>query len=124
MPFDTAFDRARRLMITRAWGEITLADLRAYQQELIQRPEFDPTWAHVFDARDAVRFDISNDDIRRLAQTSVLARDARRAMVATDPATFGAFRMYGTARDLREGGPEVGVFTSIDEAIEWVTVGG
>jgi hypothetical protein len=121
MPFETSFDPTRRLMITRAWGAITLPDLRAYQQELGRRPEFDATWAHVFDARDASEFDISNDDIRRLAETSVLAREARRAMVATDPATFGVFRMYGTSRDVREGGPEVGVFKTLEEAIEWVT---
>jgi hypothetical protein len=121
MPFATSFDRARRLMITRAWGHITLPDLRAYQQELGQRPEFDPTWAHVFDARDAVRFDISSADIRGLSDTSVLAPSARRAMVATDPSTFGVFRMYGMSRDLRVGGPEIGVFTTLEEAIEWVT---
>jgi len=108
-------------MITRAWGQITLPDLRAYQQDLEQRPEFDPTWAHVFDARDVVQFDISSDDIRVLAETSVLAPAARRAMVATDPGTFGVFRMYGTSRDLRVGGPEIGVFTTLEEAIRWVT---
>jgi len=124
MPFATSFDPPRRLMITRGWGHITLADVRAYQQELGQRPEFDPTWAHVFDARGASEFDMSSDDIRRLAETSVLDREARRAMVAADPATFGVFRMYGTSRDVREGGPEIGVFTSLGEAIEWVTVGG
>ena len=121
MPFETSFDRDRRLMITRAWGHITLPDLRAYQLELGQRPEFDSTWAHVFDARDIVYFDISSADIRALTETSVLATTARRAMVATDPATFGVFRMYGTALELRMGAPEIGVFTTLDEAIEWVT---
>jgi len=121
MPFETTFDRARRLMITRAWGEITLADVRAYQQELGQRPEFDPTWAHVVDARDAVQFDLSSADIRDLSATSVLAPSARRAMVAPDRATFGLFRMYGTLFELQVDGSAVGVFTTLDEAIEWVT---
>jgi hypothetical protein len=121
MPFETSFDRPRRLMITRAWGHITLPDLRAYQQELGRRPEFDATWAHVFDARDAIQFDLSSADIRALAAASVLATSARRAMVATNPATFGEFRMYSTTHELREGGPEIGVFTTLEEAIEWVT---
>lgn len=120
MPFETSFDRARRLMITRAWGHITLPDLRAYQQELGRRPEFDATWAHVFDARDAVRFDISSADIRGLADASVLAPSARRAMVAEDPAIYGVFRMYATTLELRKAGPEIGVFTTLEEAIEWV----
>jgi hypothetical protein len=121
MPFATSFDRARRLMITRAWGHVTLPDLRAYQQELASRPEFDATWAHVFDARDAVQFDISSADIRGLADTSVLVTAARRAMVATIPAIYGEFRMYATSLELRRGGPEIGVFTTLEEAIEWVT---
>jgi hypothetical protein len=121
MPFATSFYLDRRLMITRAWGHITLDDVRAYQQELGQRPEFDPTWAHVFDARDAVQFDISSDEIRQLAETSVLALSARRAMVATDRAIFGLFRMYGTIFEHRVDGSPVGVFTTLDDAIEWVT---
>ena len=121
LPFETSFDRSRRLMITRAWGHITLPDLRAYQQALGQTQEFDPTWAHIFDARDAVRFDVSSADIRALADTSMLATSARRAMVATNPTTFGEFRMYATSREFRAGGPEIGVFTTLEEAIEWVT---
>jgi hypothetical protein len=120
MPFATSFYRDRRLMITRAWGHITAADVRAYQQELRQRPEFDPTWAHVFDARDAVQFDISSDETRQLAETSVLAPSARRAMVATDRAIFG-FRMYGALFERQVDGSAVGVFTTLDDAIEWVT---
>lgn len=122
MPFETSFDHPRRLMITRASGYLTLDDVRAYQQELGQRPEFDPTWAHVFDARDAVHFEMSSDEIRRLAETSVLGSSARRAMVATDPATFGLFRMYSTWLELRTGAPEVGVFMTLEEAVNWVTV--
>ena len=87
-------------MITRGWGHITLADARVYQQQLGQRPEFDPTWAHVFDGRDAVQFDLATDEIRQLAETSVLAPCARRAMVATDLAIFGLFRRYGTLFEL------------------------
>jgi len=121
MPFATSFYLDRRLTITRAWGHITLADVRAYQQELGQRPEFDPTWAHVVDARDAVQFDLSSADIRDLATTSALAPSARRAMVATNRATFGLFRMYGTLFELQVDGSVVGVFTTLDEAIEWVT---
>ncbi len=121
MPLATSFYLDRRLIITRGWGHITLADMRAYQQELVQRPEFDPTWAHVFDARDAVQFDMSSEEIRHLAATSVLAPSARRAMVATDLATFGFFRMYGTLFELQVDGSAVGVFRTLDDAIEWVT---
>jgi hypothetical protein len=121
MPFATSFYVDRRLMITRGWGHITLAEVRAYQQELGQRPEFDPTWAHVFDGRDTIQFDLASDEIRQLAETSVLAPCARRAMVATDRAIFGLFRMYGTLFELHVDGSAVGVFTTLDEAIEWVT---
>jgi hypothetical protein len=35
--------------------------------------------------------------------------------------TSGVFRMYGTSLELRTGAPEVGVFTTLGDAIEWVT---
>jgi hypothetical protein len=120
MPFATSFYLDRRLMITRAWGHITMADVRAYQQELRQRPEFDPTWALVFDARDAVKFDLSSDQVRQLAETSVLAPWARRAVVVTDRAISG-FRMYGAQFERQVDGSALGVFRTLDDAIEWVT---
>jgi len=121
MPFATSFYLDRRLMITRAWGHITFADVRAYQQELRQRPGFDPTWALVVDARDVAQVDMSSAEIRELAETSVLAPSARRAMVATAPAIFGLFRMYGTLCELQVDASAVGVFKTLDDAIEWVT---
>ena len=121
MPFATSFYRDRRLMITRVWGHITMADVRAYQQELTQRPQFDPTWALVVDARDDVQFDLSSEEIRQLARTSVLAPSSRRAMVATAPAVFGLFRMYATLFELQMDGSTVGVFTTVDDALQWVT---
>jgi len=120
MPFATSFYLDRRLMITRAWGHITMADVRAYQQELGQRPEFDPTWALVFDARDTVQFDMSSEEVRHVAETSVLAPRARRAIVATDRAISG-FRRYGALFERQVDGSAVGVFTTLDDAIEWVT---
>ena len=121
MPFATSFYLDRRLMITRAWGHIKVADVRACQQELGQRPEFDPTWAHVFDARDAVQFDLSSDEIRQLAATSVLAPCGTARDGRDRPCDFGLFRMYGTLFELQVDGSAVGVFTTLDEAIEWVT---
>ena len=121
MPFATSFYRDRRLMITRAWGHITVDDVRAFRQEIVARPEFDPAWAHIFDARDAVDFDLSNEEVRQIAETSRLAPSARRAMVATDRLIFDRFRMYATLFELHVDGSAVGVFKTLDDAIEWVT---
>ena len=121
MPFATSFYLDQRLIITRAWGHITLDDVRALRQELAARPEFDPTWSHVVDAREEVQFDIPSDEIHRLAETSVFAPWARRAMVATDRAVFGRFRMYGALFADQVDASTVGVFTTLDDAIEWVT---
>ena len=121
MPFETSFHPSWRLTVTRAWGHITVDDLRAYRQELAARPEFNSTWGHVFDAGGATQVDLSSEEIRELVATSVLAPSARRAMVATDRAIFGLFRMYGTLFELHVDGSTVGVFTTLHEAIEWVT---
>jgi len=56
----------------------------------------------------------------RWSETSVLAPWARRAMVATDRAISG-FRMYGALFERQVDGSAVGVFTTLDDAIEWVT---
>jgi hypothetical protein len=76
---------------------------------------------HVVDARGAVQFDISSDEIRQVAETSVLAPSARRAMVATDRALFDGLRTYRASFELQVDGSAVGAFTTLDDAIEWVT---
>ena len=121
MPYATSFYLDRRLMVTRAWGHITVDDVRAFRQEIVARSEFDPGWAHIFDARDAVDFDLSNEEIRQIAETSRLAPSARRAMVATDPVIFDRFRTYGTLFQLHVDGSAVGVFKTLNDAIDWVT---
>jgi hypothetical protein len=93
MPFATSFYLDRRLMITRAWGDITLDDVRAFRQDLAARPEFDPTWAHVVDARDAVQFDIYSQEIRQLAETSVLAPSTGRPSHPADCASRRPFQL-------------------------------
>jgi hypothetical protein len=108
-------------MVTRAWGYIALADVIAFRRDLAARPEFNPTWAHVVDAGGEVQFDLSSDEILQLAETSVLSPSARRAMVAADPAIFALFRMYGVMFELQVDGSAVGVFRTLDDAIEWVT---
>ena len=80
-----------------------------------------PTWAHIVDVRDAGQSDVSRDELRQLAETSVFAPSARRALVASDPAVFGLCRMYGTLFELQMDGSTVGVFKTLDSAIEWVT---
>jgi len=42
-------------------------------------------------------------------------------MVATDLATFGFFRMYGTQFELQVDGSAVRVFRALDDALDWVT---
>jgi hypothetical protein len=121
MPYATSFYLDRRLMVTRAWGHITVDDVRAFRQEIVARPGFNPTWAHIFDAREAVDFDLSNEEIRQIAETSRLAPSARRAMVATDPVIFDRFRTYGTLFQLHVDGSAVGVFKTLNDAIDWVT---
>jgi len=64
---------------------------------------------------------MSSEEICQLAETSVFSPSARRAMVATDPAIFALFRMYGVMFELQVDGSAVGVFTTLDNAIEWVT---
>jgi hypothetical protein len=64
---------------------------------------------------------MSSEEICQLAETSALSPSARRAMVATDPAIFALFRLYGTLLERQVDGSALGVFRTLDDAIEWVT---
>lgn len=106
-------------MLSSAYGVFSRADSVAHRQELLKDPDFDPSYSQVADFTQVTKFDLSAEDINELAQESVFSPQSRRALIVPSDVAYGLARMFGTLRET-QGEIEIGVFRSLEEALEWV----
>ena len=118
MPISYSLDRERRLVIAKAWGVLVDADVHAGRQELLDDPDFERDFGQLFDAREVEEVQLSVEVLGRMAQTSILAREARRAFVATTPYQYRMASLFVTLAQPYQ--PNVQVFRDIDEALTWL----
>jgi len=112
-------DKERRLVMTTAAGVFTFADGLAHQERLTTDPDFDPSFSQLMDLTHVTKIEFGSEDVRRLAQRSVFAPDARRAILVNCDVIFGLAQKFVAFREsLGEQG--LRVFRSIDEALSWV----
>lgn len=106
-------------MLSSAYGVFSRADSVAHKEELLKDPDFDPSYAQIADFTQVTKFELSAEDIQELAQVSVFSPQSRRALVVPSDVSYGLARMFGTLRET-EGENELGVFRSVEEALNWV----
>ncbi|HTI63686.1 MAG TPA: hypothetical protein VL524_09240 [Gemmatimonadaceae bacterium] len=115
-----SLDLERRLLIVKASGVLVDQDVHAGRQELLDDPHFDRDFGELFDARDVEEVQFSAEVMGRMAQTSILARESRRAFVATTPYQYRMASLFVTLAQPYQ--PNVQVFRDIDEALAWLAL--
>ena len=118
MPVKYSLDRERRLLIVKASGVLVDGDVHAGRQELLDDPDFDRDLGQLFDARDVEEVQFSVEVMGRMAQTSILARESRRAFVATTAYQYRMASLFVTLAQPYQ--PNVRVFRDLDEALAWL----
>ena len=118
MPVNYSLDRERRLVLVKAWGVLVDQDVHAGRQELLDHPDFDRDFGQLFDAREVEEVQLSVEVMGRMAQTSILARESRRAFVATTPYQYRMATMFVTLAQPYQ--PNVQVFRDLDESLVWL----
>ena len=118
MPLKYSLDRERRIVVAKAWGVLVDDDVHAGRQELLDDPEFDRDFGQLFDAREVEDVQFSVEIMGRMAQTSILARESRRAFLATTPYQYRMAALFVTLAQPYQ--PNVQVFRDLDEALAWL----
>jgi len=98
---------------------MTLGDILRFRREVVSDPNFDRSFSQLGDLSAATRIDLTEDEIRVLAGTSVFSLTARRAFVGEKQEVFVLARMYSIFRGLR-GDRAIRVFRSRHDALAWL----
>ena len=118
MPLKYSLDLERRLVIAKASGVLVDQDVQAGRQDLLDHPDFERDFGQLFDAREVDEIQFSVEVMGRMAQTSILSRESRRAFVATTPYQYRMACLFVTLAQPYQ--PNVQVFRDIDEALVWL----
>jgi len=120
MPLRNVIDKERRLVHTIGWDRLTFAQTKSLQEQLLNDPDFDPTFNQLIDLTALTGLGMSTEETKWLAGREVFSPSSRRAFVATNPAVFGMCRLYEACHHGSREHAQVAVFSGLDEALHWL----
>jgi len=82
MPVHSVIHKEQRLVITTGEGRLTLDELKANQDWLLNNPDFDPEFNQLLDITAVTAMDIKVTDIRQALRRRSFSPASRRAFVA------------------------------------------
>lgn len=123
MPASYRIDKQKRLVVSSAFGVLTLDDVLKHQQQLLKDRDFDPSFSQLVDLDEVTEVAMATDDVRRIAEKSIFVPGTRRAVVAQkSDVAFGLSRMFEILRNLK-GDQGVRVFRDREKALAWLFSG-
>ena len=119
MPTFYKIDKERRLILSSGSGTFSLADAMGHQKKLPADLDFDPSFSQIADFRHVTQFDISVNDVQKLAEKSIFSAESRRAFIMPNEVGFGLARMFEILR-ANVGEEKIGVFRDLEAALDWI----
>jgi len=118
MPTTYRIDTRRRLVISKATGVLTAAEVLAHQSALRSDPLFQPGYDQLADFSETTDFQLTSAEIRRMAYETPFNSSARLAFVVPRPIQYGITHMFKIYAEDRKFKLEQ--FDNIAEASSWL----
>ena len=118
MAIRVEIDKGRGLITTRASGEVGDADFIAMEDLFERNPDFSRSFARICDLTQATEMNVSEAFMKRWAEDPVMDRNARHAIVCTDPAIMS--NVLNFIRESRVHLRDASVFPTFDQAEHWI----
>jgi len=123
MRFEINFDESPGYVYIRTDGEASVRGFDKLLTEIVDSPNWKTGTKQLVDHRKLIFQKLTSSDIRKVKdivkKNSKKLGNGRCAFVVNDTLGFGLARMYEIigGKDIHQ---EVGVFYTIDEAVEWI----
>lgn len=122
MPVRSVIYKKQRLIVTVEEGCVTLADMLANHDRLLNDPDFDPEFNQLSDATLATDSDLTQQNLRALYAREVFSGHSRRAVVAPTDFAYGMARMLKAYVELSRTAHPVQIFRDRASALKWLGV--
>ena len=120
MPATYQIDASRKLVLSKAIGVLTAAEMFAHDASLHADPLFQPYYSNLADFSEATDVQATGMEIRRLADESPFRSGARRAFVVPAPLLYGVARMFQIFTE--EHGVDMQLFDEVALASRWLGI--
>ena len=114
-------DRTRRVVRTRGWGTVSIADINELMSFVLVDARFDPYFRSLVDFREVTLLTGDSTGFAAAASMQLYVPGTRRAFVASEDHVFGLMRMFATYSE--RFGQTVQVFRDLEEAERWLEAG-
>lgn len=98
MPFDIALNEAKRIVMSRAWGELTDHDLLSHLQyvtDAFAQGILDQSWGHIADFSKVENLGrVSSQVVQELAERNPWPSESPRVLIVPSDEQYGLARMY------------------------------
>lgn len=99
MPCRGVIFKEGRLVLTTIRDVLTFNELIKHQDALIRNPDFDPSFNHLIDARDASYFALSTQQAEHIVRRKLFSTGSRRAVLAEGASPVGLSRLIEAHAD-------------------------
>jgi hypothetical protein len=121
MAWSYTIDTERQLVTTKAWGTFTAAQALEHHQQLQKDSAFNPDFNQLLDFSLVVYLQMDAKTVMELSDLVLFSAKSRRAFIADNPFHYGMARMFAAFHKL-SGEDQIAVFTTRDEALQWLNV--
>ena len=119
MPAFYHIDKDRKIVMSTASGVLTRKDLTTHMQGLMKDPDFNPSFSQLADFSHITGRELTAEDIRDIARTTVFSPNSRRAFIVADDQSESLAEMFAILRDVA-GERGIRVFRTLEEGIDWI----
>lgn len=117
MPAASYIDPSSQTVISLCAGEVTLSEVAQACVALRQDKDFRSNFRQLLDLSQVSKVDLHLRDLYELHSAyDPFSNEGRRAVVATQPPTYGLSRMYQHILDT----PQFEIFRSLPDALRWL----
>jgi hypothetical protein len=119
VPLSYKIDKDRKLVQCMGAGFVAKEEVFAQQDELLNDPEFDPSFSQFADFAQLTDTDIGMEDLQVIAQRDVFSIHSRRVILVNGDIAFGFAKIFELYRQLA-GAHGIRAFRTTDEALDWL----
>ena len=119
MPICYKIDKDRKLVLSTGSGFVTKMEALAHQDQVLNDPDFDPSFSQLADFAQLTNTDIGMSDLGTFAQRDAFSISSRRAIIVSGDIAYGFAKIFELYRQLA-GAHGIRVFRTSDEAWNWL----
>ena len=120
MPVEVKIHKDLRLVVGSAWGAITFADVKGYQDRLLADPDFSAEFDQLMDGTRITEWLLTIEDAEAATRRRFFSKSSRRAYIRPSPASSPIAKILIAYCEMTKDLSHIQVFEDLPAALKWL----